>query len=460
LWQSVTRRIVSKVYPECTHGVTQVDQASRRLASAGTPDPGVPKSVPSRLPRRLTTAVIEKLGETTITDPAVRGLMVRVRTSERGTVREFRFRYKMKGETQIITLGRYPSRSLASAREQAHHFRELLRDNIDPRRSFNRRFPAKAAAPATQPPQAAEAMADPHSVTALVHEFTVRHLRPRRKRPEYAEQVLEREVVKHWATRDARTIQPREVIELLDAIVDRGSPVTANRTAGLLTQLFKFAVHRQIVAASPVQLLYRPGGPERPRQRVLDDDELTALLLNLDTVMKRAPRTAIAIRLFLYTAVRRSELALARWSELTLGDNAVWTIPGDRTKTGVPYLVPLVPEAVAQFRVLKAQAARSSFVFPAMDDAHVAADPKLLTRSIARHMPVFAQFKVGGFTAHDLRRTVRTGLARLKVAPHIAERALNHAQPGIVATYDVHGYLDEKREALEKWAAHLRMLGV
>ena len=265
--------------------------------------------------------------------------------------------------------------------------------------------------------------------------------------------------MKHWATRDARTIQPREVIELLDAIVDRGSPVTANRTAGLLTQMFKFAVHRQIVAASPVQLLYRPGGPERPRQRVLDDDELATLLANLDGVTRRAPRTGMAIRLFLLTAVRRSELALARWSELDLGGDApAWTIPGDRTKTGVEYVVPLVPEAVAQFRLLKAQAARSPWVFPSADEPANAADPKLLTRSIARHLPALAKIKVEGFTAHDLRRTVRTGLARLGVRPDIAERCLNHAQPGIVATYDVHQYLDEKRQALEKWAAHLRSL--
>jgi integrase len=67
---------------------------------------------------------------------------------------------------------------------------------------------------------------------------------------------------------------------------------------------------------------------------------------------------------------------------------------------------------------------------------------------------VLAEKKIKPFTLHDFRRTVRTWAANLK-APHIAERVLYHAQPGIVAKYDVHAYLDEKREALEKWAAHL-----
>jgi integrase len=81
-----------------------------------------------------------------------------------------------------------------------------------------------------------------------------------------------------------------------------------------------------------------------------------------------------------------------------------------------------------------------------------------LTRSIARHLETLAEHKVQAFTLHDLRRTVRTGLAKLGVRPDIAERCLNHAQPGIIATYDVHQYLDEKRAALESWAAHLERL--
>jgi hypothetical protein len=56
------------------------------------------------------------------------------------------------------------------------------------------------------------------------------------------------------------------------------------------------------------------------------------------------------------------------------------------------------------------------------------------------------------------RRTCRTGLARLKIPQHIAERVLSHAQEKIPGTYDAHDYLEEKREALDKWAAHLQGL--
>jgi integrase len=65
---------------------------------------------------------------------------------------------------------------------------------------------------------------------------------------------------------------------------------------------------------------------------------------------------------------------------------------------------------------------------------------------------------VAAFTPHDLRRTGRTGLAKLGVKIDIAERVLDHARERIEATYDVHDYIDEKRTALEKWAKYLKDL--
>lgn len=151
-------------------------------------------------------------------------------------------------------------------------------------------------------------------------------------------------------------------------------------------------------------------------------------------------------------------MILAKWSELDLDARTpVWDIPAGRTKTAVAFAVPLTTAAVDEFKRLKRMANRSAWVFPS-ETGDGPMDPKLVTRSIARHLETFAEHNVKAFTAHDLRRTVRTGLAKLGIRPDIAERCLNHAQPGIVATYDVHQYLEEKRDALSKWAAHLESL--
>jgi integrase len=56
---------------------------------------------------------------------------------------------------------------------------------------------------------------------------------------------------------------------------------------------------------------------------------------------------------------------------------------------------------------------------------------------------------------HDLRRTLRTGLAELGIPFEVAERVLNHAMPGLEAVYNHHNYLGEKRRALALWTEHV-----
>jgi len=400
-------------------------------------------------PLRLTTTRLQALRATgrqrDISDPEKPGLVLRISPS--GS-KNWLFRYRWRGEAVRLAIGAYPARSLADARAAAQSCREFLERGIDPRTA---RRTYRTDTPATSKP-------DGHSVAHLAEEFMTRYIEPHQKRPEYVRRIIEAEVLKDWRARDARTIEPLEVIELLDGIVDRGSPVMANRTAAVLSQMFRFGLHRKLVASNPVQLLFRPGGPERGRERVLEDAELRLLFAKIDAVMIRAPRTAAAVRIMLLTACRRGELALARWVDLDLdGDAPSWRIPAENAKTGTEYLIPLVAQAVDEFRALKRLAGRSAYVLPA-DAGDGAMDAKLLTRSIARHMKAFGKVKLTPFTAHDIRRSVRTGLARLKIAPHIAERVLNHAQPGIVATYDRHAYLEEKRAALTAWAAHLDSL--
>jgi integrase len=168
----------------------------------------------------------------------------------------------------------------------------------------------------------------------------------------------------------------------------------------------------------------------------------------------RYERLEHVILLLLLTGQRRGELAQARWSEVDL-EVGKWEIPASNSKTGRTQTVPLSDWAVEEFKALKREAEGSPFVLPDRPGGNAPIDPKHLTRSLAKCRARFKAHGVDAFTLHDLRRTCRTGLARLKVAPHIAERVLGHAQERIPGVYDVHDYLDEKRAALETWATHL-----
>jgi integrase len=398
---------------------------------------------------RLTKARVESLRpgikQRDIGDTERRGLVLRIEPS--GS-KIWLFRYKFAGKPHRLALGAYPGVTLALARAEAQAHRDLLDRGVDPRTARRARRPAQLSE--------AAGSSDKHSIAFLAHEFLERHVKPHRRRPEYAERILTRDVLPEWRGRDARTITPREVIELLDGIVARGSRVMANRTASLLGQMFKFGIHRAIVETSPVMLLYRPGGKERPRSRALSEDELKAFLQNLDDAC-RFQQLPHVLRVLLLTLQRRSELALAEWREFDL-PGKTWTIPDAHAKTGKGHVLPLSDWAVEELKKLKVMAAGSRYVLPSSDKSQPI-DPKYITRSVARCLERFKKHGVAAFTPHDLRRTGRTGLARLGVKVEIAERVLNHARERMEATYDVHEYVDEKRDALDAWAKHLVALG-
>jgi len=68
------------------------------------------------------------------------------------------------------------------------------------------------------------------------------------------------------------------------------------------------------------------------------------------------------------------------------------------------------------------------------------------------------QIALPHWTNHDLRRVVRSGLSALRVSHNVCEAILAHRSSGIVGTYDVHEYQDEKREALEAWAQRIKSI--
>ena len=403
---------------------------------------------------RLTASAIQGLKpgprRYELTDTGCAGLQLRVETTGAKT---WIFRYYWKNSRQRLVLGSWADVGLARARELVTAARQLLKRGIDPRaaglvQERTRRARTPTVAFDTQ-------TADQHSVEFLAAEYMRRHVIPNRKRPEYVKAILARDILPKWRGRDARTIKPREVIELLDGIVARGAKVTANRVAAVLGQMFRFGIHRALVETTPVQLLYRPGGNEKPRRRVLSDDELTTFLVNRKLAC-RFERSSRVLMVLLLTLQRRGELASAEWREIDF-EKATWTIPDEHTKTGQGHIVPLSNWTLEELKELKRAAAGSRFVLPNADGT-APDDPKYITRSVARLQKRFRAIGIESFTAHDLRRTGRTGLARLGVATEIAERVLNHARERTEGTYDLYGYLDEKRAALDNWADYLKKL--
>jgi len=268
-----------------------------------------------------------------------------------------------------------------------------------------------------------------------------------------------KDALPYWRDRDARTITSREIIERLDAIVARGAPVMANRTAAIFDQMFRFGVHRSIVASSPVRLLFAPGGKETPRDRVLSEEELQRFLQGLSVVCT-APVRRHSLMVLLLTLAQRGSLSAAKWSEFDF-EGKTWMIPAQNDKERRAHIVPLTDWAILELLALKALSNDSQYVLPKRSGG-VADRPssgELISRSVTRLREQFEAIGVASFTPHDLRRTGRTLLSMLGTSEEIAERVPNcHSRGEIVSTYDLFQFVPRKRAALEKLSTWLGAL--
>ncbi len=258
--------------------------------------------------------------------------------------------------------------------------------------------------------------------------------------------LLRREVGRPWAGRSIHAITKRDVVEVVTAIEQRGAPVAANKTLKSIKTFLRWCVGRAILDQSPAEGVPLPA-KEVARDRVLDDEELARVVLAARRI--GGPYGGI-VEFLALTGQRREEVARLTWQELDLA-RRVWTIPKSRTKNAKGHLVHLSEPSVA---VLKRANQSGPLVFSLFG-----AKP-FQEFSRAKHR-LDQLSGVTGWRLHDLRRTCVSGMARLGVAPHVADKILNHQAgtiSGVAAVYQRHEFLLERKEALDLWGTHLAKL--
>ncbi|HEY8009177.1 MAG TPA: site-specific integrase [Methylocella sp.] len=251
-----------------------------------------------------------------------------------------------------------------------------------------------------------------------------------------------------WSRRRLSEITTSDVHSLLDKIVERGSPVTANRTLASLRRLCSWAKGRKIITANPCDDIEAPA-TETARDRILTDDELLAVWRASEAIGN--PYVGF-IRLLILTGARRSEIAGMRWSEIDI-EKKLWTLPKERTKNKREHIVPLSDLAIDIIQHIP-RIAGSDCVISFTGGPITGFYP--VKNRLDELMP-----GVPHWTLHDLRRTFASGLARLVIAIHVVEALLNHRSgviSGIAAVYNRHDYLPEKVAAMATWSNYVSAL--
>ena len=150
-------------------------------------------------------------------------------------------------------------------------------------------------------------------------------------------------------------------------------------------------------------------------------------------------------RMFLLTGQRRSEVATMRWNEVS---SETWTIPREKVKKDRAHAVPLTATALGTLTSLPRYGA-DAFVFTTTGGESASSNFAKVKREIDRLSGT------SGWTIHDIRRTVRSKFAELRVPREVARKVMNHEDGKVDRIYNRHEYMAEKREALERWETRL-----
>lgn len=301
----------------------------------------------------------------------------------------------------------------------------------------------------------------------VIEAYLVQHVATKQKPRTQAE--TRRHLERHWKPLHSIPIHQadrRAIAARLREIAQDSGPVAANRARACLSAAFAWAIKQGLadIDVNPVSGTAKPGA-EKSRERVLTDDELRAIWAATEDA---GGEHSTIVRLLMLTGQRREEVARMEWSEIapTGPTGAVWTIPAGRVKNGRDHVVPL---SAAALQALQRQSRREgrSLVFgrgqggfsgwsrskKTLDDRIAASAAKAAGRAKA-----VAADKLTPWTLHDLRRTLVTRMHSLGTQPHIVEAVVNHIsghKAGVAGVYNRAAYAPEKREALDRWTAHL-----
>jgi integrase len=358
----------------------------------------------------------------------------------RGTI-SFRMDYRLNGRRETLTIGRYGSKdgiSLLMARERCMEARKAIAQGISPAQEKQR-----------EKSRLAEAQ--------TFGEYTKRWLGEHRMADStkaMRKTIIDRDILPVFQNRRMAEIGPEDLRALCAKIKGRGAPATAVIAREIVKLVFAYAAMHGEKAPNPADEV----GPSSiatfvPKDRALSPSEIRLMHRLLETTAT-LPTIRLALRLVLLTLVRKSELIEATWDEVDF-ENAVWSIPKSRMKTGKPHNVYLSQQALDIFIALHTCAAGSKFVLPSRYDADRCMSKATLNRvtQVIAEKAKESNLPLEPFTVHDLRRTGSTILNELGFNGDWIEKCLAHEDGrSSRGVYNKAEYAEQRRHMLQEWA--------
>ena len=370
----------------------------------------------------------------TLTDAGHPGLRLLVQK----TVKRWTYRFRDKGKLRVITLGYYIGEGadehmgLAEARQAHQNYVVAKKGNKD---IVEKRKTDKAGA---------------YTVKKLCGDYIRQYAQVKKRSWKEDDRMLTKDIIPLWGDREASSITPVEVVDLMDAVRLRGERA-AQLLLATLRKAYSVAIQRHRVKINPcsgVEIFTS----EKPDPRFLDFPELKTFLEKLPTA-PMFDATKDVLHLQLLTAARKGEVCEMEWSEVNF-DEKVWTLPKAKAKNKQAHRVMLSKQAM---EIIERQPKKddNNYVFASRrKGGHVRGDS--VNESLNKSMK---HFGLSHFTPHALRHSALTGLSCLGATGEIQDRVSNHKDKSSVRKhYDHYRHDKEAREWLQTFADHLDSL--
>ncbi|AOM39982.1 tyrosine-type recombinase/integrase [Xenorhabdus hominickii] len=367
-----------------------------------------------------------------------------VRVTPKGKI-IFQFRYRWNGKGDRIDIGTYPATSLKDARDAVTFYRGELEQHRNPK--IVKRVRKESALSAV-------------TVEGLMREWWKTTMQGSKIE---ADSIL-RSFEIHVFPKIGKLPHDEVTLHVWLALIEDISKQVPSIGTRILTYsktAHRWAVRRGMTNLTPLSDVEKSdlGGraadadlDSEMGERTLNEEELV-VLFKLINASDYNPRNALIIKLCLLFGCRVSELLKAKVNDFDYEKN-VWIVPPANHKTGrrskKPIIRPIIPAAKELIEHAKKLNGGSSYLFTVSSGKPFARGSyiqiiTILNKRMAPYLPTCAHWSI-----HDLRRTMRTEISEL-TSPHVAEIMLGHKLPGIWQVYDKHTYLDEQREAYERW---------
>ena len=351
----------------------------------------------------------------------------------------WRFRYYFNDKEKMLSLGFYPTVSLAAARQEHTRFKELLVQGIDPSddRKEQKRQQAMAATNSFE------------SITRLwwdhwKHDKTERHAG-------YTIRRLEADVFPIIGAKPINGITAAQLIAIIRKVESRGALDIAKRVLTMCGQIMRYAVAHGLAERNPAADI-KPSDVLKPANKTnytrLSEKELPELLRKIDGYEGQA-LTRFALQLMALTFVRTGELIGARWDEIDFAKKE-WRIPAERMKMKSPHIVPLSDQAIDVLTKIKNLSADEVLLFPS---------ERRDGKSMSNNTILYAVYRLGHhsrMTGHGFRGIASTILHEQGYNHDHIELQLAHAPRNAVsAAYNHALYLEPRAKMMQDWADYL-----